>query len=903
MHFFFFFQRNFVLKIIILFFLIETSDSSTSFLVIFCAFRVALYFKMSERKNISDYASKLNNYEDLFGALRAAPQNLKVQNDTLYWTQGEKQEICYWNGAFSEEDSKEGDLSEKRNPQVPTVLVDLARSTTASSQLSKDEELLRERMRSSLSGITSYVIRKSDNAVFYYSQSKLFIYYTEGPRAGMEPLDVLSCIDSAKTPIQPGFPCMHISQVQDSTGCGLSDVIFVYRHNLYNAKITEQLDNTAQPIVVDVIPITTVGDEFHPCGVPDYITQEEFSRFTGHYENEKYVIFSYTDTSMTPSVSLLKDDNDMEVMHYPRVGDENSKTTIIVFDRRKKLFYYLPHNFIEKSALFPVEYITRFGFKDKDTIYVQVLDRPQEQCATLSYPISALCETTEAEIPQVHCASVVKAREYFTPLHVERKQYIPWAWTDVFPGEPIVFGKHFDLTIQSDLESKTGHYHLYIRPSGGSATSWVQLTSGAWNVKQGTVSIVNNRVAFIANAGDRLQRRLFFIPIPSNLYDTFSAFYENDIIPISKEGESVLSFAITDTHVFYCSCTASEIPSLHFVELPEDNGREELLCIDVPAMPWFKDIVPPPAEPLAKEEGAHSELNEKLTICGGLPVVLPTTMTVVNTRGVPISGSVFIPPPSAPSRVTEEGPHKGSFPLVIYVYGGPHAQLVYENSFDTCVSPVVQCLLQEGFAVAVVDGQMSPANGLQAHSICKKKMGSFETEDYVTFVKSLSTVSQHVGLPSSFKVDPTRVAIYGWSYGGYATLLAMSQAPDVFKMGFSGAPVGDWRLYDTGYTERYMGLLCDSETNESPSKAYVDSSIEHFVHGFPDEVDRVYISHGLLDENVHFAHSTRIISALIAANKPYSLLIYPNERHGLRKCPHTKRYNYAMMIKTVVEKL
>lgn len=112
-----------------------------------------------------------------------------------------------------------------------------------------------------------------------------------------------------------------------------------------------------------------------------------------------------------------------------------------------------------------------------------------------------------------------------------------------------------------------------------------------------------------------------------------------------------------------------------------------------------------------------------------------------------------------------------------------------------------------------------------------------------------------------------RVGIYGWSYGGYLTLMGLAQYPDVFKVAVAGAPVTSWELYDTGYTERYMGLP------ESNFSAYQQSSVLSYVHQFPDEEGRLLIVHGLLDENVHFTHTTQFISALVKAGKPHTLQV------------------------------
>ena len=108
------------------------------------------------------------------------------------------------------------------------------------------------------------------------------------------------------------------------------------------------------------------------------------------------------------------------------------------------------------------------------------------------------------------------------------------------------------------------------------------------------------------------------------------------------------------------------------------------------------------------------------------------------------------------------------------------------------------------------------------------------------------------------------------------TLLALSRYPDVFKLGFSFSPVSAWEAYDTGYTERFMSLpLSDA--------CYKRGSVLTHAAGFPDEPGRLVIFHGLMDENVHFCHTSILAEALVRLNKPYSLQIYPEDRHGVAR--------------------
>ena len=120
--------------------------------------------------------------------------------------------------------------------------------------------------------------------------------------------------------------------------------------------------------------------------------------------------------------------------------------------------------------------------------------------------------------------------------------------------------------------------------------------------------------------------------------------------------------------------------------------------------------------------------------------------------------------------------------------------------------------------------------------------------------------------------DPARVAICGWSYGGYMSAMCLAKAPKTFRAAVAGAPVTSWDGYDTHYTERYMG------TPQGNPAGYERSAVMAHVAGLADDAQaRLLLVHGLIDENVHFRHTARLINALIAARKPYELLLFPDE--------------------------
>lgn len=203
----------------------------------------------------------------------------------------------------------------------------------------------------------------------------------------------------------------------------------------------------------------------------------------------------------------------------------------------------------------------------------------------------------------------------------------------------------------------------------------------------------------------------------------------------------------------------------------------------------------------------------------------------------------------------------GPFPLVVWCYGGPHAQLV-ARSWTMTVAMRAQLLAQRGIAVAVVDNRGMAHRGLAFEGALRHRMGTVEVDDQVRLVESL--VAEGI-------VDPGRVGIYGWSYGGYLSAMCLARRPDVFRAACAGAPVTHWDGYDTHYTERYMGT-----PTQNPD-GYRDGSVMAHIEGFRDR--ELLLVHGLIDENVHFRHTARLIDALVRADIDHRLLLYPNERH------------------------
>ena len=206
----------------------------------------------------------------------------------------------------------------------------------------------------------------------------------------------------------------------------------------------------------------------------------------------------------------------------------------------------------------------------------------------------------------------------------------------------------------------------------------------------------------------------------------------------------------------------------------------------------------------------------------------------------------------------------GPYPLVCAVYGGPHVQRV-NRSWSQSADMRAQRLRSLGFCVVKCDNRGSSRRGLSFESAISRRLGRLEVLDQVAAVRQL--VVRGIA-------DPRRVGVYGWSYGGYLSAMCLCRAPDVFHVAVAGAPVTSWDGYDTHYTERYMGLPADNPSG------YRESAVFDHV---PNMRGKLMIVHGLIDENVHFRHTTRLINKLIAAGKDYDLLIFPEERHSPRR--------------------
>jgi dipeptidyl-peptidase 4 len=196
--------------------------------------------------------------------------------------------------------------------------------------------------------------------------------------------------------------------------------------------------------------------------------------------------------------------------------------------------------------------------------------------------------------------------------------------------------------------------------------------------------------------------------------------------------------------------------------------------------------------------------------------------------------------------------HDGSpLPVLVDAYGGPHVQYVVASRSRYALS---QWFADQGFAVIVIDGRGTPGRGTDWERAIHLDLATSILEDQVDGLHAAA---------NDYPLDLDRVAIRGWSFGGYLAALAVMRRPDVFHAAIAGAPVTDWKLYDTHYTERYLG---DPSVDDT---AYANSSLLPLASSLTRPL---LLIHGLADDNVVSAHTLQLSSALLAAGKPHEVL-------------------------------
>ena len=275
----------------------------------------------------------------------------------------------------------------------------------------------------------------------------------------------------------------------------------------------------------------------------------------------------------------------------------------------------------------------------------------------------------------------------------------------------------------------------------------------------------------------------------------------------------------------------------------------------------FSDPATPPQTALYSAEGERLRWIEENRLDGDHPYApylarhtVPTFGTIRAADGSELAYQVLTPPDFDPSR---------RYPAIIEVYGGPGVQRVMRN-WQALSS---RLYLEAGYVVFRLDNRGSSNRSADFQTALDRNLGTVEVEDQLTGLQWLR------GQPY---VDPARVGVTGWSYGGFMVLMMMTDPRFDLQAGASGAPPTEWGLYDTHYTERYMGTPADNAAGYAASD--VISRLDQLE-------GRLMIMHGMADDNVIFENATRVINALQERSIPFDMMLYPGQRHGVRGNP------------------
>ena len=265
----------------------------------------------------------------------------------------------------------------------------------------------------------------------------------------------------------------------------------------------------------------------------------------------------------------------------------------------------------------------------------------------------------------------------------------------------------------------------------------------------------------------------------------------------------------------------------------------------------------PPVQTLRRADGTLVRtLADNIALAAkvaGLALARPEFTTIKTADGVELNAWIIKPKGFDPSH---------RYPLLMNVYGGPGSQTV-TDSWGGANYLWHQMLARDGYLVASVDNRGTGGRGARFMKMTYLHLGRYESADQIASARWFAAQPY---------VDPDRIGIWGWSYGGYMSSLSMFRGAGVFKAALAVAPVTDWRLYDTIYTERYMRTPLENPAGyaEGAPLAYADSLKGHFL-----------LVHGTGDDNVHFQNSVRLVERLEAANRQFDMRIYPNKTHAI----------------------
>jgi len=400
---------------------------------------------------------------------------------------------------------------------------------------------------------------------------------------------------------------------------------------------------------------------------------------------------------------------------------------------------------------------------------------------------------------------------------------------DIFTGEqhqllseqePTFINLHHDLRFlersQGFLWSseRSGFRHLYLYDLDGDVMR--QLTHGDWEVSElEAVDEANGYVYFTATRAGPEQRQLYRVPLAGGEVLQLTERAGTHEIDMSESGS-----------VYVDSFSSRSQPPQ--VGVNDADGRR---------IAWLSENATVAGHPYADYIDEHGE-----TLRG----------TLAASDGQTLHWQLTQPASFDPKK---------RYPVIVYVYGGPTGQLVTDAWGRRIL--IEQYWAQRGFLIFTLDNRGVVHYGKAFQVPAYKRLGLVEVEDQLLGIEWLK---------QQRFVDGDHIGVFGWSYGGYMALMLLMQAPGTLAAGVSVAPVTDWAVYDTHYTERYMG------TPQADAEVYRLGDVLTYASQLQDPL---LLVHGMADDNVLFANSTRLMEALQQNAIPFELMTYPGGKHGL----------------------
>lgn len=400
-------------------------------------------------------------------------------------------------------------------------------------------------------------------------------------------------------------------------------------------------------------------------------------------------------------------------------------------------------------------------------------------------------------------------------------------------------------------DASTGQSHAVLNQSD---PNWINISDDLYFLKDGK--------RFLWSSEQSGYRHLYLYDLEGKqLAQLTKGDWEVAAVDAVDEAKGLVYFTATEKSPLERHLYRVAFDGSRFTRITKDEGNHAAVL--APSATSFYDTYSNAAAPgrqdLYRADGTHiATINEnKITELADYHLT-PMEFFAVKTRdGVQLNASMIKPPDFNPQK---------KYPVLVYTYGGPHAQVV-RNAWGGSNFLWHELMAQRGYIIFSLDNRGSAGRGHAFEAPLHFRMGAQELSDQregVQYLKSLPYV------------DANRIGIWGWSYGGHMTLHAMFEGGDDFKVGFAGGPVTDWRYYDSIYTERYLGL---PQKNE---KGYRDSSPVKYAAQLKG---KLMIAHGTGDDNVHFANTLSVVNDLIEAGKYVEVLAFPGRGHGVSDPP------------------